>query len=198
MRGEVKTRLAADIGEGPALEIYRRLVLHTMQITKDLDIKKIVFYGNKMPESDVWLAAGYRREMQIGVDLGERMCAAFAQGFEEGETKIVIIGSDCIEISTQIIEQAFVDLDEYDCVLGPAKDGGYYLLGMKRLHTFFFQNKRWSTDNVLQSSLDDCENYGLSYHLLPTLNDIDTFKDVQQSYMWEDMWEEWNNIVDIR
>lgn len=194
MKGEVKTRLAADVGEDLALEIYRQLVLHTRQITKDLGVDKVVYYGNKMPEVDIWLEANYRREMQVGVDLGERMCAAFAKGFEEGESKIIIIGSDCIEITTQIIEQAFADLDNYDCVFGPAKDGGYYLLGMKRLHAFFFQNKKWSTDDVLQSSLDDCESYGLTYHLLPRLNDIDTFTDLQQSFMWE----EWKNTVELR
>lgn len=191
IEGEVKTRLATDIGNKNAVMIYQQLLTYTKLITKELSCNKIVFYGNKMPIKDIWQADNYQREIQEGQDLGQRMSAAFCKGFEKGAGKVIIIGSDCIEITTDMITDAFSHLDTNDCVLGPAKDGGYYLLGMKRLHPFLFQNKVWSTDTILQATLADCEENSLSYHLLPILNDIDTISDLQQSHKWE----EWEKLL---
>ncbi len=98
---------------------------------------------------------------------------ALAAGFAAGFEQICIIGSDCYELTTPIISQAFEKLDSNDVVIGPAEDGGYYLLGMNKLHNSFFQNKNWSTDSVLTDTMNDAKNSGLNVALLPTLTDVD-------------------------
>lgn len=181
--GEVKTRLAADIGNEKALKIYQKLLLHTRQISANLLADKHIYFGNEIPKTDIWSEVNYLRFPQKGDDLGERMANAFAEGFEKHYEKIVIIGSDCWEINTEIIEQAFDKLNDHDCVIGPAKDGGYYLLGMKKLHSFLFQNKAWSSAIVLQQTFEEIKNHALSFSLLPLLHDIDTIHDLNQALL---------------
>ena len=106
------------------------------------------------------------------------MADAFEQLLKTA-TKVLIIGSDCYQLNSNIIEQAFLQLDTHDIVLGTATDGGYYLLGMKQMHHLLFINKQWSTNTVANSTLADCEKLGLRYYLLPTLSDIDTYQDWQ-------------------
>jgi uncharacterized protein len=149
IKGEVKTRLAADIGEEKAVEVYQQLLAITKRETLDIQLDIWVMYGNQMPETDIWATEKYLRKAQNGKNLGEKMQNAFAEGFAKQYERIVIIGSDCPEISQEIIESAFVALDKSKVVFGPARDGGYYLLGMKQLHAFLFQNKKWSTETVL-------------------------------------------------
>ncbi len=120
----------------------------------------------------------FTKKVQSGNDLGERMCNAFNDIFELGYEKIIIIGTDCHELNPEILNNSFEKLDETDFVLGPANDGGYYLLGMKKLHEKVFQNKEWSTENVASETTDDIQKLGLSYFQTERLNDIDTEKDL--------------------
>ncbi len=106
---------------------------------------------------------------------------AFAYAFTQGYEKAVIIGTDCLEISPAIIMNSFVYLNNYDIVTGPAKDGGYYLLGMKKLHAQLFQNISWSTKEVLNQTIAICESLKLSLHLLPELSDIDDEDDFKKA-----------------
>ena len=97
---------------------------------------------------------------------------------EEGAEKVIIIGSDCYDLKTEIIEGAFDALSANDVVIGPAEDGGYYLIGMKKRHKNLFENKEWGTSNVLLDSILTIKEQKLSYQLMPTLNDVDTIEDM--------------------
>jgi uncharacterized protein len=182
--GKVKTRLAASIGDEAALEIYKKLLQHTFNISKAADADKHVFYSEKIIENDLWSGQTFFKSLQANTDLGNRMKIAFENLFQQGYKQICIIGSDCYELSAAIIEDAFQRLDEADLVVGPAKDGGYYLLAMKDGIKDVFQNIEWSTEKVLKQTLDSIQQKGYSYFLLPQLNDVDTIEDVPQE--WKD------------
>ncbi len=176
--GKVKTRLAATVGNQKALEIYMKLSLHTKTITEDLNLEKIVFYTDVIDLMDIWPNATFLKALQDGKDLGEKMKNAFVAGFETGYSSICIIGTDCYELTAEIITQAFEALKSADAVIGPARDGGYYLLGMTNPHTGVFNNKNWSTETVLQETIHDFESLGLHYFLLQELKDVDTENDL--------------------
>jgi rSAM/selenodomain-associated transferase 1 len=178
--GKVKTRLAATMGNQKALEIYRKLSWHTKTITEDLKLDKIVFYSDAIDLMDMWPNATYLKALQSGKDLGERMKNAFVAGFETGYTSICIIGTDCFELTEEIITQAFEVLESADAIIGPAVDGGYYLLGMNQPHVSLFNNKNWSTGMVLQETIRDFEALDLHYLKLPILRDVDREGDLPE------------------
>ncbi len=176
--GLVKTRLAKTIGETAAVIIYKQLLLHTQNVSTKCNADKYVFYGDFINQDDLWNNGGYQKFLQKGTGLGERMSNAFDDIFSKGYRKVIIIGSDCLEIATRHIDQAFDFLNDCDVVIGPAQDGGYYLLGMKKMYMQFFQNKSWSTGKLLPETLADISQLRLSYHLLPVLSDVDDEKDL--------------------
>jgi uncharacterized protein len=180
--GKVKTRLAASVGPETALDIYLHLLRHTRDITKDLPMDKVVYYAENVEEEDLWPRQYYQKKLQPDGDLGDRMKMAFEVAFAEGYTSVVIIGSDCPQLSSDIINQAFEELKTHEVVIGPALDGGYYLLGMRRLHPELFQDKRWSTEHVFPDTLYDIERLHLSHTLLPYLSDIDRLEDLQDNW----------------
>ena len=175
--GKVKTRLASKIGDSSALEIYKILVQHTFSITRNLSQAKQVHYSVKVRNNDIWDEELYDKKQQIGSDLGMRMNYAFQQGFDDGFTNIVIIGSDIYELTERDIENAFSALKKHTFVVGPAEDGGYYLIGMKKMNSNIFQNKKWGSDTVLKDTLKDLKNE--SFHLLSVRNDIDYYEDIK-------------------
>ncbi|MEX2231223.1 MAG: TIGR04282 family arsenosugar biosynthesis glycosyltransferase [Cyclobacteriaceae bacterium] len=176
--GKVKTRLAATVGKEKALDFFRKLSLHTREVTEKLTFDKIVFYSDSIDLMDMWPNATYLKALQHGEDLGTKMENAFVAGFETGYTSICIIGTDCYELSEGVIKQAFEALTSTDTVIGPARDGGYYLLGMNQPHTTIFKNKQWSTETVLQDTINDFESLGLKYEKLKELGDVDTEDDL--------------------
>ena len=175
--GKCKTRLAATIGDVAALEIYRFLLQHTAKITEHLPMAKHVYYSENIWENDVWDDTIYAKKLQQGTDLGIRMANAFLEGLEGGFEKICIIGSDNYDLTQQDIEQAYSALDDNDYVIGPALDGGYYLLGLKKWAPRLFKNKEWGTANVLEATLNDLKSEKV--YLLSAKNDIDTFEDIK-------------------
>ncbi len=175
--GKCKTRLAAAVGNGIALSIYQFLLEHTKSITKGLYVGKWVFYSDEIWENDIWEQAIYEKKIQSGKDLGERMANAFIDGFTAGYEKIIIIGSDMYDLNENDLLEAFKILDQHDYVIGPAIDGGYYLLGMKCLNPVLFENKSWGTDTVLKATLEDLK--GKNYGVLAPKNDIDHFEDIK-------------------
>lgn len=177
--GKVKTRLAATTSHELALAMYRTLLKHTHEITSLLNVQKIVFYSDYIDHQDLWDTHNYQKRLQIGYDLGQRMTNAFADIFDEGAELSVIIGTDCPELSSALIIESFDRLKLHDVVIGPAKDGGYYLLGMKKLKLDLFQEIDWSTDRVLSQTLNVCEEKNLSVFLLRELMDIDTEEDLR-------------------
>ena len=175
--GKCKTRLAATVGDKIALEIYKFLLQHTVNITTDLNMVKQVWYSEKIWENDLWDEQIYDKKIQRGDDLGMRMANAFSEGFAFGFEKIAIIGSDMYELNQAIIENAFSELNKNDFVIGPAKDGGYYLLGMKEFLPDLFKNKQWGTETVLSNTIDDLKGAKLS--ILEERNDVDVYDDIK-------------------
>ncbi|MEP1094413.1 MAG: TIGR04282 family arsenosugar biosynthesis glycosyltransferase [Cyclobacteriaceae bacterium] len=178
--GMVKTRLAKDIGMDAAMDIYMQLVEHTNEVAEKITTDKAIYYSEYVEIEDIWDTEKYSLKVQKGNDLGEKMMNAFDEAFDS-YNNVVIIGSDCYDLSPKIIADAFKSLEEHDLVVGPAKDGGYYLLGMKEYFPQLFQNKKYSTDQVLQELLDEANGLELAIHQLEELNDIDTLQDLKDA-----------------
>lgn len=178
--GKVKTRLAKTLGDARALAVYIHLAAHTKNITENLEANKAVYYSHHVDTEDNWDNFTYKKFLQTGENLGERMANAFREGFRSGYKSICIIGTDCLELTTQVIDEAFTSLQGCDVVIGPATDGGYYLLGMKSFHPEFFENKQWSTSVVRKETIRDCNAKGLLCHQLVLLSDVDEAKDLPE------------------
>jgi uncharacterized protein len=177
--GKVKTRIAKELGDDVALMIYRDLLKITQNATKQANCQRIVFYSDFIDESDEWDNSLYNKQLQQGDDLGERMKNAFAFVFKNSDAKYaVIIGSDCPNLTAWHIDKAFIELRTHDFSLGPAQDGGYYLLGMKELHEEIFEDKRWSTSTVLADTHNQISRMRKSCYFLPSLADVDTIEDI--------------------
>lgn len=181
--GKCKTRLAAKVGDQAALDIYKFLLGHTVSITENIAVEKQVFYSEEIWENDIWDSNRYEKKLQKGKDLGIRMANAFQEGFDSGFEKIIIIGSDMYNLSQADLEMAFDSLDRHDYAVGPAEDGGYYLLGMKSLKKALFENKDWGTDTVLPLTLQDLD--AEKYALLPQRNDVDHYEDIKDIEAFE-------------
>lgn len=179
--GRVKTRLAKSIGEVQALAVYKDLLRLTKSVTDPLQVTKQLWYSSFIDHKDIWPNDIYDKRLQKGPDLGKRMQYAFQRSFDESFEKAVIIGSDCSALTTDIIRQAFQALDNHRVVIGPARDGGYYLLGMSQYYPDIFTDKSWSTPTVLTETIEQLQEQNISYTLLPKLNDIDTYKDLKAS-----------------
>lgn len=175
--GKVKTRLAKTVGDESALNIYKFLLNHTVEITKDLNVDKYVFYSDEIHRDDIWDSNFFRKKLQSGADLGERMKNSFSEIFGMGYEKAVIIGSDMFDLDKIDLNTAFEALQTNQYVIGPATDGGYYLLGMKEINSKIFQNKTWGTNSVLESTLEDLKKE--RYILLEERNDIDYYEDLK-------------------
>lgn len=174
--GKCKTRLANTVGKQSALDIYKFLLQHTANITKKLSAAKQVWYSEEIWTTDIWDNAIFDKKLQTGSNLGVRMANAFTEGFASGYEKICIIGSDMYDLTTSDIERAFTILDAADFVIGPAVDGGYYLMGMTAFKKDVFENKNWGTATVLDATIANLANEKV--HLLEERNDIDIYDDV--------------------
>jgi rSAM/selenodomain-associated transferase 1 len=181
--GRVKTRLAAGIGAEAALVVYRELLALTAAAVAEAQIPATVWLAEAPAGADPtqprpeWPGLPWR--VQPAADsLGARMSQAFAEAFGVGAGRVVIIGTDCPGLSAELLCQAFDQLLGHDLVVGPADDGGYYLLGMNKLHSQLFDNKDWSTATVLPDTLADAARLGLRVAQLPTLHDVDSAQDL--------------------
>ena len=179
--GKVKTRLAKTLGDEKALAIYLKLSSYTRQTTEGLALDKQVYYSEFADTEDHWSNSLYQKKVQQGIDLGDRMNNAFASAFTSGYKSVCIIGTDCIELTSAMITNAYEQLLTHDAVIGPAVDGGYYLLGMKKLHSEVFINKSWSHPSVCADTIFDFKNLKLSYSTLEKLSDIDEESDLLKS-----------------
>lgn len=175
--GKCKTRLAKTIGDKKALEVYKQLLAHTAAVARHVHADRYVFYSEHIKREDLWETGIFRKKLQEGDNLGQRMYNAFLELLEMGYEKVVIIGSDLLDLDAENVNHAFTQLQGNDVVIGPAEDGGYYLLGMKEMHSAVFMNKAWGTETVAQATLNDLKSNQV--HILKTLNDIDTFEDLQ-------------------
>ncbi len=184
LKGQVKTRLAKTVGDDQALKIYLALLKHTCKVAAAISAQRLLFYSHFIDPKDAWPAFDFEKMVQEGDDLGARMQAGFEHAFRKGAKKAVIIGSDCASLKPEIIEEAFEKLDDFPFVIGPAEDGGYYLLGMKESTPQVFENIVWSTENVLDATLERIKSLGKNCYHLPTLSDIDREEDWEK-YGWK-------------
>ena len=176
--GEVKTRLATTVGDKKALAVYNELLLHTKNILEKVNADKYIYYYNAIEQNDLWNANGFLKKLQSNDELGLKMKTAFDELFTEGYQKLIIIGSDCFQLTSTIIKNGFSALDSNNAVIGPAKDGGYYLLGLKKMIPAIFKNKTWSTSAVFKETMADFALLNMRVFLLPALSDIDTEEDL--------------------
>jgi rSAM/selenodomain-associated transferase 1 len=175
--GKVKSRLAATLGAEKTLTVYKHLLHHTISITEKSGHSFIIWWS-ELPND--YLSIPY--QLQTGELLGERMQQAFEFEFNLNQSeKVVMVGTDCPDLSTTILQQAFDALEENKIVLGPSEDGGYYLIGMNGFHPELLQDIEWSTDRVLEQTIEKCKKYEKTFALLPTLNDIDNEEDLRRS-----------------
>ncbi len=185
-KGRVKSRLAEAIGEDAALHVYKCLVSNTLECLKDADYPvRICFYPQDSSAIiENWLGNMYCYAPQHGRDLGERMKSAFVQGFSDGLEKALLIGSDIPDMSIALINEAFKALDTSDAVIGPAHDGGYYLIGFNSPSFLpdIFDGIAWSTDSVFNQTMKVFWKSGLNVQVLRTLSDLDTFDDLQSLF----------------
>lgn len=179
--GKVKTRLGSSIGSTNALLVYKKLLAHTREVASQVETNRQVWYSSMIDHRDSWNKERFDKKLQSGSDLGERMSVAFQKAFEDGYENVVIIGSDCADITSRHIKDAFHALITDDAVIGPSKDGGYYLLGISKYTPDIFTGISWSTQEVFEQTVGRFEHLGLSYSVLDVLNDIDTIEDLRDS-----------------
>lgn len=180
--GQVKTRLAASLGAGPAADLYRRLAEDTLRgtVPREGEYARVVAYApaDALGEVAAWLP-GATLEPQQGADLGQRMAHAFATAFERGARRVALIGSDVVGLERGRVLEAFAALQGHDLVLGPARDGGYYLIALATAEPRLFTGVAWSTPSVLAETLQRAAQLGLRVRLLGTLRDVDAPEDAR-------------------
>ncbi len=182
--GKVKTRLAKTIGTEAAFQVYKHLVEITENVTNQISSDKTIYFSDVIIE-EKWPKT--LKNVQKGADLGQKMQNSFEKGFKSGFQKIILIGSDLPDISTQIIQKGFDELNNNEVVFGPAEDGGYYLVGMTKKHYSVFKNKHWSTNDLLEKTLIELTEKRIGFSLLETLNDIDTIEDLERSSIYDEI-----------
>lgn len=169
--GKVKTRLAKTVGAAKALSIYRQLLSITFDQIQNLDCTVYLYFFPYIDRSFLEKTPFIGR-LQKGSDLGLRMRQAF-QDVLQSHQHVLLIGTDCPYITKTLLEEAFIQLQNHDIVLGPATDGGYYLIGLHQMHDRIFAGIDWSTEHVLSQTLQAVEDMNLSFSLLPEHHDID-------------------------
>ena len=182
--GRVKTRLAAGISPEAALAVYRELLALTATAVTVAQVPATVWLAEAptapadpaRPRPE-WPGLPWRVQ-PAAESLGDRMAHAFAEAFAAGATRVVIIGTDCPDLSAGLLRRAFDQLTDHDLVVGPADDGGYYLLGLRAPQPALFANKEWSSATVLLHTLADAARLGLRVFQLPMLHDVDSAVDL--------------------
>lgn len=182
--GKCKTRLAKTLGDKKALEIYIQLIDYTAKIAKKVDADKFIYSTEILTDIQRWECPNTYFSIQSQGDLGERMNNAIKNVLEQGYGKVIVLGSDCAEINAKDIDNAFLTLNNHDYVLGPALDGGYYLIGMKEVSPTLFKEMTWSTENVLLDTVSRIKARNSTFGLLESKSDIDFEEDLfRQGYV---------------
>ncbi len=170
-QGKVKTRLAKSIGEEAALVVYKNLLNYTLREANCALWETTVHWAGN-PDNGVNIH-DFKSAVQKGEELGDRMGNAFEAEFKSEAERVVMIGADCAELTLGHIERAFGMLKLHDIVIGPAEDGGYYLIGMNENHQEILQDVPWSTEHVLEVTKELAEENHLSVGYLEKLSDVD-------------------------
>ena len=194
--GKTKTRLIPALGDKEAAEVHRKMTERTISTatqcatTVPLSVE-ICYEGSNEKSMIEWLGSGLHYTAQRGDDLGERMKNAFEVAFHDGADNVVLIGTDCPALTSQILLASFESLHTHDLVLGPAKDGGYYLIGMNRPIPQLFESVEWGTEKVLQQTRTIADRLNLSVGLVDVLDDVDRPEDLR---VWNEVIAEEQNV----
>ena len=179
--GKVKTRLADFLGADAAADLYENLVHDCLEMCMSADLCPVEIWCSPSTGHDFFQHCRERYhtslQQQGQGDIGQRMSHAIMSALHHAE-HVVLIGADCPALNAEDLEMAFRVLQQgTDVVLGPAEDGGYYLIGMSSHHRCLFENIPWSTHKVLAATEKHLQEQGLSWYLLPVHRDIDTAED---------------------
>ena len=185
--GKVKTRLAAETSNEFACLFYKacaEYVFTELNKLKEKEYDIYIFGSDKLELQKIadWTDNSFYYSHQAGRDLGERMHNAFDEIFNKSYKRVVILGTDLPEVNCELMQDAFLALNDNDCVIGPANDGGYYLLGFKWKAIDLFSNVKWSSESVFNDTISKIKYYSTDYCTLKELNDIDNKKDLVKWY----------------
>ncbi len=182
VRGQVKSRLAAALGEDTALELYRNFALDMLHAMDGAGIPSIIFFHPPDAENEVasWLGKQRSYQKQHGTDVGERMEEAFRRVFSRGCSRAILVGRDLPDLPGGLLIDALNALTDHDAVIGPAEDGGYYLIGF-RSDSFLpevFHGIHWSTDSVFRTTINLLGRENRTVYRMHPWRDVDTIQDL--------------------
>jgi rSAM/selenodomain-associated transferase 2/rSAM/selenodomain-associated transferase 1 len=185
--GKTKTRLISVLGSRGAADLQKQMTEHVLMRTGHLVSSRRVdmevrYEGGNRRLMEEWLGSHMSYRSQGLGDLGSRMAQAFSQAFHKGKTRVVIVGSDCPGITEATVRTAFDLLDQFDLVLGPANDGGYYLIGLRQEESKLFEDVPWGTAEVGVRTLEIARQLGLCWVTVEPLDDVDRAEDIE---VWE-------------
>lgn len=187
--GKTKTRLIPALGVEGAANLQRQMTEYTLSQVQKLQKStaisfEIRFAGGDLQLMHNWLGTELNYQLQGEGDLGKRMENSFLNAFNQGAQEVVIIGIDCPALNTEVLTKAFEKISNWDLLLGPAVDGGYYLIGLRRAIGQLFTNIDWGTAKVLQQTVDIAQQLNLSVAYLETLADVDRPEDLS---IWQEI-----------
>ncbi|MBD2344454.1 TIGR04282 family arsenosugar biosynthesis glycosyltransferase [Anabaena subtropica] len=189
--GKTKTRLIPALGTLGAANLQREMTEYTISQVREL--QKVVnvsvevrFAGGDLQLMEEWLGCDLVYQPQGNGDLGSRIERSLYNAFQDHAQQVVIIGTDCPGLNSRILAQAFAQKDTVDLILGPAIDGGYYLIGLRRFIPELFVNIDWGTSQVLHQTVDIANRLNILYHHLSPLADVDRPEDLP---IWQRIWE---------
>lgn len=185
--GKTKTRMIPALGDLGAANLQKQMTEYTVSQVKELqktvDVScEVRFAGGNLQLMQDWLGVDLVYQPQGEGDLGDRMVRSFSDAFQSGSEQVIIIGTDCPGVNSQLLAKAFEQVCSYNLVLGPAIDGGYYLIGLRQPIPDLFANIDWGTPQVLQQTVSIAEKLNLSKIYLPALSDVDYPEDLP---IWE-------------
>jgi rSAM/selenodomain-associated transferase 1 len=181
--GKTKTRLIPALGSEGAAHLQRQMTEYTVFQAQELQkltplTFEVRFAGGNLQLMQDWLGFALNYQSQGEGDLGERMTRSLFDAFQRSAEQVIIIGTDCPGVNSQLLATAFEQLHSFDLVVGPAIDGGYYLIGLRRLIAQLFTNISWGTSQVLQQTINIVQKLNLSHIYLPPLGDVDRPEDL--------------------
>ena len=183
IKGRVKSRLAVVVGEEAALALYRGFILDTIAAVEEVGdgLRIAVHPPDALQAVSAWLGPSYELMPQRGDDLGARMSNAFEAAFAQGCSRAILIGSDIPDLPSQMVRDSLAALESHDAVIGPAEDGGYYLIGFQRSAFLpaIFRGMAWSTNTVFYDTMHKLREASLRVHVAPQWRDVDTREDLQ-------------------
>lgn len=185
--GQAKTRLIPALGAKGAADLQMRMSEYTFAQCRKLAAQRLlkveVFYtGGTESEVKKWLPVGMIHQPQCLGDLGKRIEHAFDHGFWTHMERVIVVGADCPSLTPEIMTEAFKCLKKKDLVLGPAKDGGCYLIGLRKQTSFLWENIDWGTEHVLKQIMAKAKKLNVSHSLLEPLGDIDLPEDLLEFF----------------